>query len=47
MLTEIGLCGGLFHTPAGAAFADILVNNQGNLADTQHAVPQLVAALPL
>ena len=27
MLTAIGLCGGLFHTPTGAAFADILVNN--------------------
>ena len=27
MLTAIGLCGELFHTPAGAAFADIPVNN--------------------
>jgi hypothetical protein len=27
MLTAIRLCGGLFHTPAGAAFADIPVNN--------------------
>jgi hypothetical protein len=48
MLNTITPWGELFHTPTGAAYADIPVGlSPGNLADPQPTLSQLVAALPL